>query len=41
MNRRMFLRNANMAAASLAAGGGLLGCVKRPINAQNTAGAPR
>ena len=39
MNRRMFLRNANMAAASLAAGGGLLGCVKRPINAQNTAGA--
>src|SRR5271170_1193767 len=32
MNRRIFLRNANMAAASLAAGGGLLGCVKRPIN---------
>jgi D-amino-acid oxidase len=33
MNRRLFLRNANMAAMSLAAGGGLLGCVKRPVNA--------
>jgi D-amino-acid oxidase len=29
----MFLRNANMAAISLAAGGGLLGCVKRPVGA--------
>jgi D-amino-acid oxidase len=33
MNRRIFLRNANMAAISLAAGGGLLGCVKRPVGA--------
>jgi D-amino-acid oxidase len=33
MNRRLFLRNANMAAVSLAAGGGLLGCVKRPVGA--------
>ena len=33
MNRRMFLRNANMAAISLAAGGGLLGCSKRPVGA--------
>jgi D-amino-acid oxidase len=33
MNRRSFLRNANMAAISLAAGGGLLGCVKRPVGA--------
>jgi D-amino-acid oxidase len=31
MNRRMFLRNANIAAVSLAAGGGLLGCIKRPV----------
>ena len=29
MNRRFFLRNANMAAISLAAGGGLLGCVEK------------
>jgi D-amino-acid oxidase len=33
MNRRAFLRNANWAAVSFAAGGGLLGCVKRPVNA--------
>jgi D-amino-acid oxidase len=39
MNRRMFLRNVNMAAASLATGGGLLGCVKKPINAPIAAGA--
>jgi D-amino-acid oxidase len=32
MNRRIFLRNANVAAVSLAAGGGLLGCLKRPVN---------
>jgi glycine/D-amino acid oxidase-like deaminating enzyme len=34
----MFLRNANMAAASLATGGGLLGCVKRPVGAAIAAG---
>jgi D-amino-acid oxidase len=39
MNRRIFLRNANMAAVSLAAGGGLLGCVKRPVRAPIAAGA--
>ncbi len=39
MNRRMFLRNANMAAVSLAAGGGLLGCVKRPVGVAIAAGA--
>jgi D-amino-acid oxidase len=39
MNRRMFLRNANLAAVSLAAGGGLLGCVKRPVGAAIAAGA--
>lgn len=33
MNRRMFLRNVNITAVSLAAGGGLLGCVKRPVGA--------
>jgi D-amino-acid oxidase len=33
MNRRLFLRNANMAAVSLATGGGLLGCLKRPVGA--------
>ena len=33
MNRRVFLRNANMAAVSLAASGGLAGCVKRPVAA--------
>ena len=38
MNRRVFLRNANMAAASLATGGGLLGCVKRPVNTPIAAG---
>jgi glycine/D-amino acid oxidase-like deaminating enzyme len=35
----MFLRNANLAAVSLAAGGGLLGCVKRPVGAAIAAGA--
>ncbi|MCU1248642.1 MAG: dependent oxidoreductase [Edaphobacter sp.] len=39
MNRRLFLRNANMAAVSLAAGGGLLGCLKRPVGAAIAAGA--
>ena len=39
MNRRVFLRSANMAAVSLAAGGGLLGCVKRPVGAAIAAGA--
>jgi D-amino-acid oxidase len=39
MNRRMFLRNANLAAVSLAAGSGLLGCVKRPVGAAIAAGA--
>jgi D-amino-acid oxidase len=38
MNRRMFLWNANLAAVSLAAGGGLLGCVKRPVGAAIAAG---
>ncbi|HTD95835.1 MAG TPA: FAD-dependent oxidoreductase [Edaphobacter sp.] len=38
MNRRVFLRNANMAAVSLAAGGGLTGCVKRPLGAGIAAG---
>src|SRR3984957_16933067 len=33
MNRRIFLRNANMAAVSLASGGGLLGCVRKPVSA--------
>ena len=33
MNRRIFLQNVNMAAVSLAAGGGLLGCMKKPISA--------
>ena len=31
MNRRVFLRNANMAAMSLAAGGSFLGCMKKPV----------
>jgi glycine/D-amino acid oxidase-like deaminating enzyme len=35
----MFLRNANLAAASLAVGGGLLGCVKRPVGAAVAMGA--
>ena len=35
----MFLRNANVAAVSLVTGGGLLGCVKRPVNAAVAAGA--
>jgi D-amino-acid oxidase len=39
MNRRIFLRNANLAAVSLAAGGGLLGCVKRPVGTAIAAGA--
>jgi D-amino-acid oxidase len=39
MNRRMFLQRANMTAVSLAAGGGLLGCVRRPIGAAIAAGA--
>ena len=39
MNRRVFLRNANMAAVSLAAGGGLLGCVKRPVGAAIAGGS--
>src|SRR5258708_10257189 len=39
MNRRVFLRNGNMAAVSLAAGGGLLGCMKRPVGAVIAAGA--
>src|ERR1700730_14189341 len=39
MNRRVFLRNANMAAVSLAAGGGLLGCIKRPAGQAIAAGA--
>jgi D-amino-acid oxidase len=39
MDRRSFLRNANLAAASLVAGGGLLGCVKRPVGAAVAAGA--
>jgi D-amino-acid oxidase len=38
MNRRVFLRNANMAAVSLATGGGLLGCMKRPVNAAVASG---
>jgi D-amino-acid oxidase len=39
MNRRTFLRNANMAAVSFVAGGGLAGCAKRPINAPDLSGA--
>jgi D-amino-acid oxidase len=39
MNRRIFLRNINMTAVSLAAGSGLLGCVKRPVSAAIAAGA--
>jgi D-amino-acid oxidase len=39
MNRRSFLRNANLAAVSLMAGGGLLGCVKRRVGAAIAAGA--
>ena len=33
MNRRVFLRNANMAAVSLVAGGGFAGCAKRSVGA--------
>lgn len=40
MNRRIFLRNLNMSAMSLAAGGGLLGCLKRPAGAAVSATAP-
>ncbi|HTC75091.1 MAG TPA: FAD-dependent oxidoreductase [Edaphobacter sp.] len=39
MNRRVFLQSANMAAISLAAGGGLLGCVKKPVGPAIAAGA--
>jgi glycine/D-amino acid oxidase-like deaminating enzyme len=39
MNRRIFLRNINMSAMSLAAGGGLLGCVKKPLGAAIAAAA--
>ncbi len=39
MNRRTFLRNANMAAVSFVAGGGLAGCSRRPINAAGLSGA--
>src|ERR1700722_19982600 len=39
MNRRIFLRNINMSAVSLVTGGGLLGCVKRPIGASIAAAA--
>lgn len=39
MNRRIFLRNLNISAMSLAAGGGLLGCVKRPVGAAVSATA--
>src|ERR1700688_4352231 len=39
MNRRIFLRNANMAVVSLAAGGGLLGRVKSAVGAAIAAGA--
>jgi D-amino-acid oxidase len=39
MNRRTFLRNANMAAMSLAAGSGFLGCVKKPVGTAIAVGA--
>ena len=39
MDRRSFLRNANLAAVSFAASGGLLGCVKRPVGSAIAAGA--
>src|SRR5437764_721792 len=39
MNRQSFLRNANLAAVSLVAGGGLLGCMKRTVGAAVAAGA--
>jgi D-amino-acid oxidase len=38
MNRRVFLRNANMAAVSLVAGGGLAGCAKRSVDAAVSSG---
>jgi D-amino-acid oxidase len=38
MNRRIFLRNANLAAVSLAAGGGLMGCVRKPVSAAIASG---
>jgi D-amino-acid oxidase len=38
MNRRIFLRNANLAAVSLAAGCGLLGCVRKPVSAAIASG---
>jgi D-amino-acid oxidase len=39
MNRRKFLRNINISAMSLLTGGGLLGCVKKPIGASIAAPA--
>ncbi|HEX3374333.1 MAG TPA: FAD-dependent oxidoreductase [Edaphobacter sp.] len=39
MNRRRFLRNANLTAVSLVTGGGLLGCIKRPVSAAIAGGA--
>src|SRR5271168_581356 len=38
MDRRRFLRNANLAMVSAAAGGGLLGCMKRPAGVTIAAG---
>jgi D-amino-acid oxidase len=38
MNRRVFLRNANMTAVSLVAGGGLAGCAKRQAGAAVSSG---
>jgi D-amino-acid oxidase len=38
MNRRVFLRNANMAAVSLVAGGGFAGCAKRQAGAAVSSG---
>ena len=39
MNRRIFLRNINMSAMSLVTGGGLFGCVKKPVGAAIAAAA--
>ena len=39
MNRRIFLRHINMSAMSLVTGGGLLGCVKKPVGAAIAAAA--
>ena len=38
MNRRVFLRTPNMAAVSVVAGGGLIGCMKRPVGAAVSSG---